>query len=177
MKSVKVQPLRETIKKRQCVIPQSPGVYCWWFEEEGAKALLKALPGVDLSKIQSRMVDNKRWLALYFGISKDLRRRICWHMTQHHSLSSVNSGYISTLRLSLSALLGLPATEAEEAVNSFMDQYCVIDYKPVENMDEAELIEKKELSTKLYPLNITNNRFVDHSITTALKKLRKEYNH
>ena len=177
MKSVKVQTLRETVKKRQCEIPEGPGVYRWWFEEEGAKALLKALPEVDLSKVQSRMVDDKRWLALYFGISKDLRGRIRWHMTQHHTPLSVKTGYISTFRLSLSALLGLPATEAEEAVNRFMDEYCVIDYKPVENIEEANEIERKELSTKFYPLNIANNRFVDRRITKALTKLRIEYKH
>lgn len=177
MKSVKVQTLRETIKKRQCEIPLGPGIYCWWFEEEGARILLKALPEVDLSKAQSRMVDGKRWFALYFGISKNLRGRLRWHLTQHHTQSSVKSGFISTLRFSLSALLGLPATKAEEAVNKFIDEYCIIDYKAVESIKEAEVIEKKELTTKYYPLNITNNRFVDRRITLALTKLRVEHKH
>ncbi len=177
MKSIKVQTLRETIKSRQCEIPHGPGIYCWWFQEEGAQTLLNALPEVDLSKIACRTVDGKRWLALYFGVSKDLRGRLRWHLTQHHTLSSVKSGFISTLRFSLSALLGIPATEAEEKVNHFMDEYCMINYKSVESIEEAGVIEKKELSTKYYPLNIANNRSVDRHIMLALTKLRSENRH
>lgn len=58
-----------------------------------------------------------------------------------------------------------------------MDEYCMINYKSVESIEAAEAIEKKELSTKYYPLNIANNRFVDRYILLALTKLRRENRH
>ena len=58
-----------------------------------------------------------------------------------------------------------------------MDENCMINYKSVESIEEAEAIEKKELSTKYYPLNIANNRFVDRHILLALTKLRRENRH
>lgn len=175
MKSVNVKTLQGTIKSRQCEVPEKPGIYRWWFKEEGAKKLLSVLPDIEIAKVQTRTIYDEQFFALYFGISKNIRERIRWHITQSHTPSSVKSGYISTLRLSLSALLGICATQSEEYINKFIDEYCIIEYKPFDTIEKANKLEKQELSTKYYPMNISNNKMVNKNIKSELIKLRKKY--
>lgn len=171
----KVRALRESLKAKCDGIGEEPGVYRWWVREEAAKKLLEPLPGVDFSKLQRRIVDGCLHLALYFGIARHLRQRLNWHINQKHSPSTVESGFLSTLRQTIGALHGLPASMAESAVNDFMDSDCCLEFRHTSSREEAEEIERREISQNYYPLNVQGNKGVEKETVRALSHLRKKF--
>lgn len=171
---ISVKQLRRQFENKKCEIPQDPGVYRWWFPEQTALNLLKSLNGVDNNSVMKENIDGKECWCLYFGISKDLKQRIKWHVTQHHTDSSVKSGFLSTLRQTISAMLLIDETKSEEAVNDVMDQ-CYWDWCATPTHNDAKQIETETLSKGYYPLNVQGNKGVDPSIVNQLKQLRKTY--
>lgn len=155
----------------------NPGIYRWWFDEEGAKILLDRMgmhsPSQD-PKIQKQCIEGKTCYALYFGISKNLRKRIEWHVYQKHRDSAVKTGILSTLRQTLSALLDMDMSRAEEKVNKFIKAHCYWEWE--ENANYLE-IEKRELSSDdyYYPLNIQDNKSLPKQYVNSLKDLRKQH--
>lgn len=160
------------LKSRTCKISKGPGVYRWWIDSQGTEKITSALRSIDLSKLQKRTIDNKTFYALYFGIAKDLRMRLNWHINQHHTASAIRSGYLSTLRCTFSALLGLDCSKSEDAVNDFQDMHCCVEFEDLPSRETAEGIEKTELRSKYYPLNLQGNKVVDKVILHDLSKLR-----
>lgn len=154
-------------------VNREPGCYKWWFREECVRDLLAPLnPHIDYNRL---IHDGNGFVALYFGIAKDLNVRANWHICQKHSLSSVRSGFLSTLRQSLSALLGVDMTQSEQTLNDFMDEYCEWEWMVTASYADAKTIEQNELSTNYYPLNIQGNKVVDSKVIKALKALRKKH--
>lgn len=166
--------LRGQLADGSCHVAQEPGVYRWWFPKEVALRLLSALNGVDNGSIMKEQIDGKECWCLYFGISKDLRQRIKWHVAHHHSASAVRSGFLSTLRKTISALLHQDETASEQAVNDVLDQ-CYWDWCATPSHDDAKRIETKTLATGYFPLNVQENKGVNASIIRQLKQLRKAY--
>ena len=170
--------MRESVKNlrdSKCsTVDNCPGYYFWWFREDCVKDLLAPLPGVNYSQLTS---DRNGYVALYVGIAENepLVDRALWHIRQKHTPSNVNTKYLSTLRQTISALLGEDMTQSERAVNDFMDKNCELEWIPTESGEEAKAKEKEELSTHYYPLNIRDNKIVGKDIITASKKLRKEF--
>lgn len=167
-----VKTLRD---ERFASVEKKSGVYTWWFKKSCLIGLLKELPNINISKLQHKKIDNTDYYALYFGIAKNCRERASWHISQHHSVSFVRSGYLSTLRQTLSALLGKNMTEAEETVNSFIDENCFWEWQYTTSREEAHVIEAEELKKNLYPLNIQGNKMAPREISCALSALRKKY--
>ena len=156
-------------------IPKEPGVYRWWFPRDLAEKLLEPLAGVDTKQIsKKKIIDGKEYWCLYFGIAKDLRQRIRWHACQKHSPSAVKHGFLSTLRQSISALLGLDQTMSAAAVSDVLEQ-CYWDWCPTVTKEKAEAIEKERLSNEYFPINIQGNKEVDLSVIKQLKELRKKH--
>lgn len=176
MKNIgKASELRIAVKGRNSLITRDPGIYRWWFDEEGAKAITRALPDVDFNSVQKRDIDGRVYYALYFGIAKSLRQRLNWHLNQRHSPSTVKKGFLSTLRQTLSALLGIPESETQQTVNDFQDRHCYVEFEQTSSRETAEDIERDELSEKYYPLNIQGNKGVPKQIINRLSELRKQY--
>lgn len=171
--SVKV--IRQALSNRNCEIPTTPGVYTWWFTETGKNEMLKALPNVDQSRIRTREINGQRYWALYYGISKDLKGRIKWHVTQKHTAKNVANKFLSTLRCTISALLGLNMSTSMDAVNKFMDDHCYWEWHPMNSAEEAEEDESRTLSQEYYPLNIQKNKVVDAEIRAKIRELRELY--
>ena len=170
-----VKNIRAALGVKPCVIDKRPGCYRWWFKEEAAHQLLDQLPNIEWERIQKRVIDAEVYYALYFGIAKDMRQRLKWHICQHHTPSAVKSGTLSTLRKTLSALLGIDMTLSEAAVNKFIDENCMVEWEYTATKKEAEKIEKAELTKNYYPLNIQENPNLDKETKAALKDLRKKY--
>ena len=103
-------------------VAKEPGVYRWWFPRDLAEKLLKPLTGVDTKQISKEIVDGEEYWCLYLGIAKDLRQRIRWHACQKHSPSAVKHGFLSTLRQSISALLGLDQTMSAADVSDVLEK-------------------------------------------------------
>lgn len=168
-----VAVLRSTIKTR---VKPLPGFYKWWFCEECLNVLFDHNHlALDKKKLQTKKIKGKVYFALYFGIAKDCQMRASWHITQHHTPSLVRSGYLSTLRRTLSALLGVDMTKAEICVNDFIDKNCYWDWSYTATKADAEKIETAELSTNYYPLNIMKNNVVNKIIIKTIKDLRKKH--
>lgn len=156
-------------------VPTEAGVYCWWFDEDGMKAILEPLlqHGIDLTKIQSQMYNGKTYFALYFGLAnKNLRERLNWHINQHHTPSLVKNGYLSTLRQTFSALLGIDETKSEKSVNDFMNEHCVVEWWQI-SATSVHKVETAVINSGYFPLNIQGNNRVAKEVRTELSKLRK----
>lgn len=170
--------MRDSVKhlrNSKCVkVNQCPGYYIWWFKEKSIKKLLSPLSNIDYNKLTS---DGNGYVALYFGISSkpssSLYKRARWHIFDKHTPSKVSSGTLSTLRQTLSALFGLDMTKSQDAVNKFMDDNCEWEWHCTKSGKDAENVEKEELSTNYYPLNIKDNKVLNPA--TALIALRKKY--
>ena len=178
---IKVSTLREQLSNRTSGIKEKSGVYCWWFKIEAAQTLLSKSPLTklpltqeELAKIQERDIENERYLALYFGISKDMLARAKWHIMQKHSPSAVKHGTLSTLRQTISALLGIDMSQSESNVNEFIDSNCYWEWEHDGNYKKTET-EELSSTTKCYPLNIQENKTVSKEVRKELSKLRKQH--
>ena len=170
----KVSVLKQQIQQKTCNVPKSPGVYRWWFTEDDAHLLVKPFGNaINWCKIQKRNIDGKSYYALYVGISKDLFARLKWHIFQKHSQSAVKSGFLSTLRQTVSALLGIDQTKSQNCVSALLER-C---YWEWETMPNPEMWEKDELQQKdyYYPLNLQNNQSFPKELQKELSRLRKNF--
>ena len=139
--------------------PSASGVYRWYVSLEGAQAL-----GIDVSQC-TRSGEN---YLVYVGLAKDLRQRLDWHWNDKHTPSSVRSGFVSTLRQTLSALLVGEMVTARERVDQFMRQCMCVEWEVCADYQEreAQLIQEHSL-----PLNLRGNT---HPFLATLKRKRKE---
>lgn len=173
----KVSLLRDNKFK---LIDKKPGFYRWWFKEEAAHRLIKEmkrwLPEED--KFLTMDHEGDKYIALYFGISKDMRGRIRWHASQKHTSSNINKGFLSTLRQTLSALLETPMSMSYQTINDFIDNNCIWEWSYTNTKADAEVFEKKELSKKYYyPLNVKDNNTICKNALKWLIGVRAEYRH
>lgn len=174
MKSV--SKIRRDISNKLFNESNAPGWYVWWFDEDGMKKILQPMiKELELTKIACKKIGEKDYYALYFGISKELKGRIVWHVAQQHTPSTVESSSLSTLRQTLSALLRLPMTQSENAVNEFMDNHCILEYDYCKTLADAQQREKSTLINGYFPLNIQSNKGVPKQATSKLTQLRKKY--
>lgn len=171
-----VGQLRQQLYAGGSSVPQNPGVYRWWFPKEVAHKLLSLLPAgaIQANRIQKLQIEGTEHWLLYFGIAGNLLQRIKWHACQHHSVSAVKSGYLSTLRSTVGALLQIDASQAENSVNNALD-LCYWEYCPTATRTQAENMEAQELATNYYPLNIQKNRVVGKLAIKEIKRLRKKH--
>lgn len=163
--------IKENLKR----ISDKPGYYKWWAKKEDVEMLLEKLD-VDMtfedieSDIEKKDMD---LYCIYIGIAEreSIRNRLDWHVNQGHKFSAIKSGYLSTLRQSLSSLLSQNQKD-EEVTNQFIDNL-YIEYFEVAEEDKKELrkIEKEAMERHLYILNIQGNH---HSKVGEIKKKLKE---
>lgn len=169
----KVVELREKLHTKNYNIQHKGGVYCWWFKKEAAERLISvlSLSEDEKTRIQRRTIDDHEYWALYFGISSDMLERAKWHIIQHHSESTVKYGTLSTLRKTISALLGVHISKSEDKVNGFLDKYCYWEWEYDDNYKQRET---NELSSRnrCYPLNIQENKTIRKNVIDKLKSLR-----
>ena len=165
-----VAKLRQQMALRQSMVKKYPGVYCWWFPKDIADELLAHFENHTLLKdkiLQERIINGKPYVALYFGISSDISRRIRWHI--HGPFRS------STLRRTLRAIIAPKADEktAEQMVDQLIDS-CFWEWDYIETAEKAERLETDELSQRefAYPLNISKNKTMPTAWVSELKNLR-----
>lgn len=155
-------------------LPTSPVVYRWWFPEENLQ--LVSNPFVDINNLEKTTIGSKVFYALYVGIGVNCRQRFNWHIHQKHTSSSVRSGILSTLRQTLSALLGKEMTESEEDVCRILEN-CYLEWEifPAYTKEKLEKEETRLIKKGYYPLNIQKNRLVDVNWRKHLITERKKY--
>lgn len=163
-----------------------PGWYRWW----APPAALKALLGDHYEQLSPRLSQGSGPLAglsyIYVGVAvkESIQARLNWHVNQHHSQSCVWHGTLSTLRQSISSLVGLDQMD-EAATNDLIDQL-IIEYfpsiQPIKSADarnELEQCERQEISANVLPLNIQHNHnpVISNfkSVLKAARKAAKQY--
>lgn len=162
---------------RNCSLPVTPGVYRWWFLENAGKTLISKLDDIDTSRINTRDINGYKYIALYFGIANGIKKRFKWHIAQHHTESTIKAGTISTLRHTLSALLGIQLSKSESCINEFIDRNCILEWTTTSSREEALVIETHEINSEYYPLNIRGNNVMSKATRQSLTQLRKRVKH
>ena len=165
-----VAELRQKMALRQSAVEKHPGVYRWWFPIDNADKLLVHFKNHVLLKdvkLQERMINGKLYVALYFGISSDMSRRIRWHIRGPFRSS--------TLRRTLRAILAPTANDdmATSIVNQWLDS-CYWEWDYTDTAEMAEQLETEELTQQkfAYPLNISKNETMPAAWVAELKNLR-----
>lgn len=166
-----VTVLRNSLGCNKNMILPSSGYYRWWFDENATRQLLANIKFTSYNMLQVKVIDGKQYYSLYFGISKNVKQRLKWHILQKHSPSAIKKGFLSTLRHTLSALLGNNASMSEGNVNNLIDNSCYIEWDYTNNPKE---IESKELSSPkyVYPLNIQGNKIMQKNYSVSLSNLK-----
>lgn len=170
---------KQQVKKlriNSSVIDSKPGIYRCWFKKSCVGTLLKPISGmINMAKLQCCTFQGTEYVALYCGESKDVHQRILWHINQNHTSSVVNSGFLSTLRQTICALLGMNMTNATKDIDAFMDENCLFEWDYTNTEEEAGRIERDELEKNYYPLNIQHNKAVSKETQKKIVSLRKQY--
>lgn len=172
-----IKTLRKDLYNLTPPVNHASGTYIIWVRKNDAIALMKSIPGLYSGEIQTRQINGAEYLALYFGISKDLLKRAKWHFCQRHTESNVRSKTLSTLRQTISALLGINMTSSQNEVNAFFERACYWEWNYAGSFEEAKQIETEQLRKCYYPLNIQENRNVNTEQIHALKERRRKYNY
>ncbi len=145
----------------QISISTQPGIYRWYMSESLVDKLNVPIEGCQYK-------DNIGYL-VYVGIAKSMRQRLVWHTMQKHRASAVRSGFLSTLRQTLSGLAKVPMDDTD-TVNGIIDEMFV-EFEYCTSKEEALEHEKGYFQTTSLPLNIMGN---PHPFGKELKRLRKE---
>ncbi len=171
-----VAELRQQMASRQSAVEKRPGVYRWWFPKTKAEELLAHFKNQNSLKgkiLQERKINGKQYVALYFGISNDMSRRIRWHIRGPFKSS--------TLRRTLRAILTPNTTDDDTAasiVNQWLDK-CYWEWDYTDTVESAEQLETAELAQQefAYPLNISKNETMPAAWIAELKELRANSPH
>jgi len=142
------------------IFPKQSGVYFWYVTKKGAIQL-----GIDVTDC---FLKSDKYL-VYIGLAKNLNERLNWHYNDKHSPSSIRSGFVSTLRQTLSALLVGEMVTAKPIVDKFLREEMVVEYEVCFNYKEKEL---ELIGSHNLPLNLKNNN--NHPFCKTLKQLRKQ---
>lgn len=155
-------------------LPTSPVVYRWWFPEENLQLISNPL--IDITKLKKRTIEGNVFYALYVGIGVSCKERFNWHIHQKHTCSSVRSGILSTLRQTISALLGINMTESKDDIDEILKE-CYLEWKifPSYSKKELETEESGLIGEGYYPLNIHKNKSVNPKWRKHLSVKRREY--
>ncbi len=146
-------------RSQESTISTEPGLYRWYMPKGLVNMLNVPIHGCVYKEGLGYFV--------YVGIVKNMKQRLDWHISQRHTLSSIRSGFLSTLRQTLAALAHIPMDD-EKTVNEIIDQMA-IEYEVLPTKEDAEVLEKKVMKDFTLPLNIMHN---DHPFRKELKRLR-----
>ena len=153
---------------RSMDIPKVGGIYFWWVNSEAAAVIDNLSPNTQMGMCQKRNINGEEYSLVYVGLAKNLSSRVKdWHIKQKHSDSAVRSGFISTLRHTIAAILG-QNLYAQEAINNFQNKYMLVGFIETEDYKVEEL---KFIGSCSLPLNIRDNKV--HPFYKELKALRK----
>ena len=153
---------------RSMNLPKGGGIYFWWVNSEAAAVIDRLSPNAQVGMCQKRDINGEEYSLVYVGLAKNLNQRVKdWHINQKHSDSAVRSGFISTLRHTIAAVLG-QNLYAQEAINDFQNNYMLVGFIETEDYKNEEL---KFIGSCSLPLNIRDNK--NHPFYKELKALRK----
>lgn len=164
-----------------------PGWYRWWASKSTLDILLDSKyisHGYLLELLPHLTVKNiagEKYYYIYVGVAikESIQNRLDWHINQHHTKSSVESGFLSTLRQTISSLVA--ADQYDEAstntlIDSLIVEYCEVDIpiKSPQAKEELLAIEMTEMGEHVLPLNIKGNKNpILKEFLKEIKEIRK----
>jgi len=157
-------------------ITTNPIVYFWYFRDDIANKLLIPLKEcIDFSKITYKIINNTKYYLLYIGKAKNGHQRLIeYHILdkQNYHQKGIKNKRLSSLRQTISALLGINMSTSKEKVDEIFDT-CIVDWIE-SDIENVEQLETSQIKNHYLPLNDL------HSITPKecrqiLRKLKKEY--
>lgn len=172
------------LENRNKIPKNMPGWYKWWAPEHSLKLLLNSNNisreyfETLLPHLTSTIIHGKKYYYIYVGVAikESIHDRLNWHVNQRHTKSSVESGFLSTLRQTISSLIAGNQYD-EISTNSLIDSL-VVEYhainlpiKSVEAKNIIENIEKIEINSNALPLNLKDNK--NSLLKEYLKELSK----
>ena len=169
--------IRNNINTTPSFVKKEPGVYRLWMKEVTALEILNKLNCSNLAgNLLQKNIQGKDYLAMYFGMSKNMHDRLKWHVLQNHDAKTVKNGTISTLRHTLSSILFIdePITSTKEKLDKWMDDNCFFEWEYMPDKSIAAHIEEEEISRNIYPLNIQDNDNISKESIKLIKDLRKK---
>lgn len=164
--------LAKDLRKKEIIekIPKDkPGWYKWWAPKKALVKLLnskyldKEYLDILLPKLTTEIINGNKYYYIYVGITESIRGRLNWHVNQHHTKPSVENGFLSTLRKSISSLVSenqFAEKATNELINMLIIEYYTInsDINPIEAKDIIEEHERTEIEKNVLPLNIKENK-------------------
>ncbi len=170
-----MQPsLRKVSKIKPATIPKEPILYRWWFPNDSVVVnTLRAHAQKNkelinlLIEVETREIERKTYLALYFGKSNKGYRRFIQHTT--------GNVHTSTIR---HTIYGLCISDKynktkEKEVSAILDE-CYFEWYSFK--DEEELVECLEslcIAIGKYPLNVEGNPAINNEWRETLMSKRK----
>jgi GIY-YIG catalytic domain len=160
--------------KRWSGVPQTPGVY-WWYFPRAELDRLRIGEYCELATLRLRYASDGK-VCLYHGMANSLAERVEWHAAQKLTLRCIESGFLSTFRFTLLALNDFDYLSGSELIDRFIDSLSV-SWQPAESRDAAEAMERAEFQGEFhYPLNIQDNRSAELAkYIRYLKSTRSAY--
>ena len=170
-KYVRIKAKDVRIKEKRLEIPDKPGFYKWWAPKKAIKLLLDSQYIEDkylselLPELEITEFNGTTYYYIYVGIAvkESIRSRLNWHVNQENTGSSIKSGFLSTLRQSISSLLSGDQSDSN-ATNDLIDML-MIEYEtfdlPIRSQEakkKIEQIENAEIKKHLLPINLRGNK-------------------
>jgi len=152
-----------SLRQEMCVsVPKRPGVYKWWASKNILEKILENL-NLKFNEISKYLEEVDGLFCIYIGIAKSMQMRLNWHILNKHTKSSVKSGYLSTLRQTISSIFGADMMDekaTDEIIDKLMLTFEIVDGDEVDTIIKIKEKEKSLLrnNLKLYILNIHGNK-------------------
>lgn len=145
------------IRTQNIKITRRPIVYYWWFKSSCFEQLFRLLnEEIKYKKIKKEQFNNEKYGLLYVGRAQSGHDRLVkYHIldsSNFHRIKTVENGRVSSLRQTLCGLLQLPMSTSKEAVNDFMDENCLVDFK-ICNFEGLNDMEELTIKANYLPLN------------------------
>lgn len=166
--------------------PRLAGWYKFWAKRKVVELWLNDFPEL-LEKLTKKEFFGETYYYVYVGITRNesVENRLHWHINQQNTYQHIIVGTLSTLRVSVAALMYLQgrAPYSNKATEEVMGDM-VVEFEPffeirdAAGVVKAEEIERNEMANNVLILNIKGN----HSKECAefkkfLKQARQRQNH
>ncbi|MGB3946615.1 MAG: hypothetical protein WBM13_01405 [Bacteroidia bacterium] len=162
---------RSEIINNRSMVNEVSGVYYWYIKTKSFKKIFPELPDF-IKNNPKQLTKDQEYVLVYVGIANNLRERLLWHLDQKHTLSAIRSGFLSTLRQSLSAIAFATMANCDKELNDFFEKNLLV--KWVEHSSPRDE-EKKLLIKYILPLNIQGNKREElKESILELRRLRKK---
>ena len=170
-----IKDIREELDLNPSPIKTKPGVYRLWIKKKEAIRALNNLSGININRLLCTKIGDDEYVALYFGMSGNIKERLDWHIRQEHTDKTINSTLFSTPRHSIAAIMADPnekLIDMQKKVDDFLDNNGFFEWEYLPGKSMAAYVEDEEIARNYYPLNMLDNPNMSKDLRKSLVNLR-----